>query len=332
MPHTRKQARWEYMSADDRAKSPSPLFELESARQKLAQALMRQAPEQGLIETSLDGLALIRCNVPVVCASTVYAPSLNFIIQGSKTLVLGDREISYMPLSYVATSVHLPILGRVERASENIPYLGVKLTINPKEVADLVLELGDKAPGVEAGYDCPEVSCGLCATQMNQGMLDAVSRLVHLAENPLDAQILAPLARREIIYRALMGEIGARMRKFAMADSQANRVSRVIEVIKDRFSEPLRISDLAEQANMSESSLYHSFKQITRMSPLQFQKKLRLHEARRLMLGEGLEAASASYRVGYESPSHFSREYSRMFGLPPRADVSKLRGEQRVPA
>ncbi|WP_226644834.1 AraC family transcriptional regulator [Microbulbifer variabilis] len=320
------------MSSEDKVREEKVPAELEPARQKLIQTLMRQAPEQGLTETELDGLALIRCNEPLACASSVYAPSLSFIIQGNKTLELGDREISYMPLSYVATSVHLPILGRVERASEDVPFLGVKLTIDPNEVADLVLELGDKAPGIEAGYDCPEVSCGLCVTQMDQGILDAVSRLVHLAENPVDAQILAPMARREIIYRALMGEIGARMRKFAMADSQANRVSRVIEVLKDRFSEPLRISDLAEQANMSESSLYHSFKQITRMSPLQFQKKLRLHEARRLMLSEGLEAASASYRVGYESPSHFSREYSRMFGLPPRADVSKLRGELRVPA
>ncbi|MFA0811265.1 AraC family transcriptional regulator [Microbulbifer epialgicus] len=320
------------MSTDDRVKVDSMTSLLEPARQRLAKTLQRLAPEQGLIETRLDGLALIRCNEPIACASSVYAPSLNFIIQGSKTLELGDREISYKPLSYVATSVHLPILGRVERASEDTPFLGVKLTIDPQEVADLVLELGDKAPGVEAGYDCPEVSCGLCVTQMDLGMLDALSRLVHLLETPADAQILAPLARREIIYRALVGEIGARMRKFAMADSQANRVSRVIEVLKDRYSEPLRISDLADQANMSESSLYHSFKQITRMSPLQFQKKLRLHEARRLMLTEGLEAASASYRVGYESPSHFSREYSRMFGLPPRADVSKLRGEQRVPA
>ncbi|MCO1333657.1 AraC family transcriptional regulator [Microbulbifer sp. OS29] len=320
------------MGIKDRAESSSIAVDMEFTRQKLIRSLVRQAPEQGLNETGLEGLSLIRCNEPGTCAATVYTPSLNFIIQGRKTLELGDREISYMPLSYVATSVHLPILGRVEDASLETPFLGVKVTINPKEVADLVMELGDKAPGVEAGFDCPEVSCGLCLTRMDHGMLDALNRLVTLLDSPKDAPILAPLARREIIYRALMGEIGARMRKFAMVDSQANRVSRVIEVLKDRFSEPLRISELAGQANMSESSLYHSFKQITRMSPLQFQKKLRLHEARRLMLTEGIEAASASYRVGYESPSHFSREYSRMFGLPPRADVVKLRGEQRVPA
>ncbi|WP_299947870.1 AraC family transcriptional regulator [uncultured Microbulbifer sp.] len=320
------------MRTEHRVKAVSNGRDLELTRQKLVQTLLEQVPEQGLTDTVLEGLALVRCNEPVTCTFSVYTPSLKFIIQGNKILELGDRKIAYTPLSYVATSVHLPILGRVERASADTPFLGIKLVIDPQEVADLVLELGDKAP-MAGGQDCPEVSCGLCMTQMDQGMLEAVSRLVQLLETPADAPILAPLVRREILYRALMGEIGARMRKFAMTDSQANRVSRVIEMLKGRFCEPLRISELAERANMSESSLYHSFKQITRMSPLQFQKKLRLHEARRLMLTEGLEAASASYRVGYESPSHFSREYSRMFGLPPRADVSKLRGEQRgVPA
>ncbi|MEW5250985.1 AraC family transcriptional regulator [Microbulbifer sp. 2201CG32-9] len=320
------------MNAFDRVKPETVPAELESARQKLVRIILRQAPQPGRTETGLDGLILIRSNGPATCTSSVIAPSLSFIIQGSRTLGLGDREATYMPLSYVATSVHLPLVGRVEFASEETPFLTVRMTIDPKEVADLVLELGDKAPGLETDIHCTEVSCGFSVAQMNQDLLDAVIRLVDLAENPVDARILAPLVRREIVYRALMGEIGVHMRKFAMADSQANRVSRVVEVLKDRFAESLRISDLAEQANMSESSLYHSFKQITRMSPLQFQKRLRLNEARRLMLSEGLEAASASYRVGYESPSHFSREYSRMFGLPPRADVSKLRDEWQLPA
>ncbi|WP_234375936.1 MULTISPECIES: helix-turn-helix domain-containing protein [unclassified Halomonas] len=143
--------------------------------------------------------------------------------------------------------------------------------------------------------------------------------------------MLSPLARRELIYRALMGGLGSRMRRFATTDSQANRIARVIYTLKENFTQPLRIRELAAAANMSESTLYHSFREVTRMSPLQFQKKLRLHEARRLMLAEGLEAATASYRVGYESPSHFSREYSRMFGAPPRADVSQLRGTRAAP-
>ena len=166
---------------------------------------------------------------------------------------------------------------------------------------------------------------------MNTRMQGALYRLLSLLDSPEDIPILSPLARRELIYRALMGEMGPQMRRFAASDSQANRIARVIYALKERYAQPLKIRDLADAANMSESTLYHSFRQVTRMSPLQYQKKLRLHEARRLMLAEGLEAATASYRVGYESPSHFSREYSRMFGAPPRADVSQLRGQHAVP-
>lgn len=305
---------------------------LESRRKQLAKTIKRWTPEQGLQETALEGVSLIRSDIPTSCTASVYEPSMAFLIQGRKVLQFGDKEIVYGPLNYAASSVHLPVMGQVVEASPEEPFLAIKLVVNPQEMTDLVLELGDKAPELEPEFECPEINCGLSVAQMDQHMLDAVSRLVGLLDTPADAAILAPLARREILYRALMGEMGARIRKFAVTDSQANRISRVIEVLKDRFSEPLRVRELADEANMSESSLYHSFKQVTRMSPLQFQKKLRLQEARRLMLTEGLEAASASFRVGYESPSHFSREYSRLFGAPPRADVNKLRGDPRVPA
>lgn len=301
-----------------------------AARDELARRVQRWAGADGMLETTLDGVALVRSDTETHCMSTVYEPSLAFIVQGRKTVQLADTEIDYCPLSYLISAVHLPVLGYIVEASPERPFLGIKLAIDTQELTDLVLELGDKAP--PEMDDCPDVSCGLGVARMDQNMLDALNRLIGLLESPADAAILAPLARREILYRALMGEVGSRLRSFVRLDSQANRVSQAIAVLKDRFSEPLRISDLARQVNMSESSLYHSFKQVTYMSPLQFQKKLRLHEARRLMLAEGLEAASASYRVGYESPSHFSREYSRMFGAPPRADVSKLRGEQQVPA
>ncbi len=266
---------------------------------------------------------------PTPCMSTVYEPSLCVIAQGRKTIELGDREIVYGALSYMVSSVDLPVNGRVIDASPENPFLAVKINIDPAEVAELVLQLGDAAPPAEP-IDCPYSACGLCVAQVDLGILDAMTRLVRLIDSPADARVLAPLIQREIIYRALIGEMGSRMREFVSADSQSNRISKVIAVLKDRFAEPLRVRELAEDVNMSESTLYHSFKQVTRMSPVQFQKKLRLHEARRLMLSEGLEAATASYRVGYESPSHFSREYSRMFGAPPRADVIKLRGETRL--
>lgn len=294
---------------------------------QMAALVSRWAQQSGVTQTAIKGIDLYRSDDLTPCNSTVYEPSLVFILQGTKTVRLGDHEIVYGPMSYLASSVHLPVQGQVVEACMDRPYLGVKITVDPQEVTDLVLELGDKVASYDPDSPCPEVGCGLCMSHMDAAMQGALFRLLSLLDTPEDIRILAPLARREIIYRALIGEMGPRMRKFVAADSQANRISRVISTLRERYTEPLRVKELAETVNMSESALFHSFKQVTRMSPLQFQKKLRLYEARRLMLAEGLEAATASYRVGYESPSHFSREYSRMFGAPPKADVAKLRGE-----
>ena len=296
---------------------------------ELADLVSARTTTEGIHKTIIPGVELFRINAPSGCVSTVYEPSLCVIAQGRKVVELGDREIVYGALSYMVSSVDLPVQGRVIDASPEHPYLAVKINIDPAEVADLVLQLGDAAAAV-VPTDCPYSACGLCVAQVDLGILDAMTRLVQLLDSPTDAKVLAPLIQREIIYRALVGEMGQRMREFVSADSQSYRISRVISVLKSRFAEPLRVRELAENVNMSESALYHSFKQVTCMSPVQFQKKLRLHEARRLMLSEGLEAATASYRVGYESPSHFSREYSRMFGAPPRADVTKLRRETRI--
>lgn len=315
----------------DSALNSTPL-PVEPMCRELADLVAARMTEEGVYETDIPGLDLFRVDAPTSCMSTVYEPSLCVIAQGRKIVQLGDREIVYGALSYMVSSVDLPVNGYVVDASPENPFLAVKINIDPAEVAELVLQLGDAAPSEPV--DCPYSACGLCVAQVDLGILDAMTRLVRLLDSPTDARFLAPLIQREIIYRALVGEMGSRMREFVSADSQSHRISRVISVLKDRFAEPLRVRELAEDVNMSESTLYHSFKQVTRMSPVQFQKKLRLHEARRLMLSEGLEAATASYRVGYESPSHFSREYSRMFGAPPRADVIKLRGETRtsVPA
>lgn len=305
---------------------------ISTTQQQLARVVSQWTKQQGIQDSAIEGVELIRSDQPTSCASSVYEPSLCFVIQGTKTIEFGDRRIEYTPLTYLASSVHLPVLGRVEHATPELPYLAAKLTVPPEEVADLLLELGDKVPRYDAGDLCSDVECGLCMSPMDEAMQDSLYRLLRLLDTPADIPVLAPLARREIIYRSLMGEMGPRMRKFAVTDSQAHRISRVISALKDGYDQPLRVRELARTVNMSESTLYHTFKQVTRMSPLQFQKKLRLHEARRLMLAEGLEAATASYRVGYESPSHFSREYSRMFGAPPRADVVQLRGQGQATA
>lgn len=310
------------------ATAPLPHSPGSAMQTHLADMVNRWATETGMIQTAIEGVNLYRSDGLTPCNSTVYEPSLIFILQGSKTVRLGDSEIIYGPMSYLASSVHLPVQGQIVEACMEYPYLGAKIAVDPQEVTELVLELGDKVASYSSDEPCPEVGCGLCMSTMNEPMQAALYRLLSLLDTPDDIPILAPLARREILYRALIGDMGPRMRKFVAAGSQANRISKVITTLHERYVEPLRVKELAESVNMSESALFHSFKQVTRMSPLQFQKKLRLHEARRLMITEGVEAATASYRVGYESPSHFSREYSRMFGAPPKADVAKLRGEQ----
>lgn len=296
---------------------------------QLADLVSSRMSEEGLYETDIPGLNLFRADAPTSCMSTVYEPSLCIIAQGREIVQLGDREIVYGALSYMVSSVDLPVNKLVVDASPENPFLAVKIKIDPIDIAELVLQLGDD-PQNSKPIDAPHSACGMCVAQVDLGILDAMTRLVRLLDSPNDARVLAPLIQREIVYRALMGEMGSRMREFASVDSQSNRIYQVISILKERFAEPLRVRQLAEEVNMSESALYHSFKQVTCMSPLQFQKKLRLHEARLLMLKEGLEASTASYRVGYESPSQFSREYSRMFGAPPRTDMIKLRGETHL--
>lgn len=292
---------------------------------QLVDLVSSQLSEPGLQETAINGLSLFRSDSSTTCQWGVCEPSLCFVIQGTKSIRFGDQEILFQPLTYLVNNVHLPVLARTLDVSPEKPYLGVKMAVQPEEVSELILEFGNRLVDPDEDPLCSEVSCGLCRTRMGDDIQAALERLLMLLNKPDDIPVLAPMARREILYRALSGELGPMIRKFATTDSQAHRISQVITILQERYTERLRASELAEGANMSESALFHTFKKVTRMSPLQFQKKLRLHEARRLMLAEGLEAASASYRVGYESPSQFSREYSRLFGAPPRADVSKLR-------
>ena len=301
-----------------------------TSEQHLAQSLVRAASEwamkPGIHASALEGVKLLRSDAPTICAPAMCEPSLCFILQGSSRLQLGDQETLYDSLSYLVSNVHLPVLWHAVDATPEQPYLAVKIALDSQEITELLLQIGDQMPESPDEPDCSEVSCALCMSQMDNDMLMAVMRLISLMHSPADIPVLAPLVRREILYRALIGEMGPRIRKFVTTDSQVHRISRVIATLKDCYAQPLRISELAKDANMSESTLFHTFKKVTRMSPLQYQKRLRLQEARRLMLSDGLEAAVASYRVGYESPSQFSREYSRMFGAPPRADVLKLRG------
>jgi transcriptional regulator GlxA family with amidase domain len=215
--------------------------------------------------------------------------------------------------------VDLPISGEIIQATPESPYLCLRLDLDPNQILDLIKEPDQTL--LKKG----DSERGLFVSKTNSSLLDAVLRLVRLIDTPRDISILAPLVIREIVYRILQEEQGDSLKQIAMTDSHAQRIVKVIHLIKRDFAKSLRVEDLAMTINMSSSSLHHHFKQVTGISPLQYQKQLRLQEARRLMLSEIMDAANAGFQVGYESPSQFSREYSRMFGLPPISDIKRLR-------
>jgi len=238
--------------------------------------------------------------------------------QGSKRVILGDEAFIYDPSCYLVASVDLPVVGEVLEATAERPYLCVMLRLDLKVIASLLLQ-ADLPPPAAAP------TRGLYLTKMSASMAEAVLRLLRLLDTPEDIAALAPLAECEILYRLLKSEEGWRLHQMLTAHSQARRIAKAIKWIKTHFAEPLRVEDVADQASMSPSSFHEHFKAVTAMSPLQYQKQLRLQEARRLLLSETLDAATVGHRVGYESPSQFSREYSRMFGTPPATDSKRLR-------
>lgn len=299
---------------------PAPYApELATPLRELVALVGRHAPTDGLHKTAIAPLHLLRASSTTQALPAVYEPGLAIVVQGSKQALLAGQVFRYDALHCLVIAVTLPIVSQILEASTERPYLCVRLNVDLREIGALMLDsdVAARDPAPRRGLDIVPVSAPL---------LDAVLRLLRLLEAPADRPVLAPLALREIGYRALTGELGPRLRALALADSHAHRIARAIDLLKRRYAEPLRIEEVAAAAHMSESGLHHHFKQVTAMSPLQFQKQLRLHQARRLMLTEGLDAAAAGHRVGYGSPSQFSREYRRLFGAPPRAEIALVRG------
>ena len=286
---------------------------------ELAALIHRQCPGDGLHRSAISGLDLACATQPSLPIPVLYRPCLGIIAQGRKNVRLGDEQYTYDPLNYLVASVTLPVTSQVIGATPELPYLSLRLEIDPVLITNLIAEIGP------IGVPNTGQRRALYLDRLDTQLLDAVLRLLRLLETPRDIAILAPLAVREIFYRLLHSPQGHRLHEIAIADSQGQRINRAIEWLNLNFDQPLRIEDLAREVNLSTSTLHHRFKAVTALSPLQYQKQLRLQEARRLMLCEGLEAASASYRVGYESPSQFSREYSRLFGAPPLRDLARLR-------
>lgn len=293
---------------------------MELALKSLRNSVARWTGNEEMYTTAVPGLALFRREEPTEPTSGMYEPSICMVLQGAKRVLLGDETYVYDAHHYLITSVHLPTVVQVIEASPEKPYLGIRLLLDQKEVAHLMADSNLPQPRIQ------QTSRGMATSDVTLPLLTAFQRLVDLLGEEQDIPILAPIIQKEIIYRLLVGDQGARLRQIAAAGSQSQQIARAIEWLKTNYREPLRIDDLAEQARMSTSTFHHHFRSMTALSPLQYQKQLRLQEARRLMLAERLDAATAAFHVGYESPSQFSREYNRMFGAPPLRDITKLRG------
>lgn len=303
--------------ADPEAISAERTVSLQQA--ELARLIAQYAATDGVHQTAIAPLNVVRMSQPSVPTHSLHKPALCIIAQGQKRAMLADEVYIYNSASYLVVSVDLPVSGQVTQASPELPYLCMRLDLDPKEIGELIMATERRAKK----NDSP--ARGMFVSKATTSLLDAVLRLMQLLAAPQDIPVLAPLAMREILYRLLQEEQGGMLQQIAMSDSQAQHVVKAIELIKRDYRLPLRIENLAREANMSSSSLHHHFKAVTAMTPLQYQKQLRLQEARRLLFTEVGDAATAGHLVGYESPSQFSREYNRMFGAPPARDAARLR-------
>ena len=285
----------------------------------LGEIIARWTGEREACTTAISSLSLFRREGPSGLINGLYEPSLCLVAQGSKRVLLGEDTYIYDAQHYLITSVHLPTIVQINDASREKPYLGLKLKLDLREVSEMMADSNLPQPRIQ------QSSRGMATGKVTQPLVNACLRLIDLLAEEKDIPIMAPIIQREILYRLLVGDQGTRLRQIALAGSQSHQVSQAIEWLKSHFTEPLSIDDLARKTGMSKSTFHQHFRLMTAFSPLQYQKQLRLQEARRLMMAERLDAATAAFHVGYESPSQFSREYSRMFGAPPLRDIVSLR-------
>jgi AraC-like DNA-binding protein len=292
---------------------------MEVTRVTLRESIARWTNTGNQFPSAIPVLSLFREDEPTEPMSAVYEPSICMVVQGAKRVLLGNEQYVYNDHQYLITSVDLPTFFQVIEASKERPLLGLKLTFDIQEVSQLLVDSNfPHHRAQQSGH-------GMATSEITLPLLTAFQRLIDLLDEEHDIPVLAPIIQKEIIYLLLVGEQGARLRQIASAGSQSQHIAGAIEWLKNNFTQQLRIDDLASQASMSTSSFHNHFRSMTALSPLQYQKHLRLHEARRLMLAERMDAANAAFQVGYESPSQFNREYNRQFGAPPLRDITKLR-------
>jgi AraC-like DNA-binding protein len=287
---------------------------------ELASIIARFATDDGDFPTAIDNLSLFRRCSPTQPLHSAYKPGFAIVAQGAKRLTVGTDVYRYGAGHYILTSLDLPVASHVTEASVETPYLCFGLAIDSERLSDLLARVSIPRPTLAA-----DGMRGLAVNIASPELLDASLRLLRLLDRLQDIGAMAPLIEQEILYRLLTGPDGPRLLQIASAESQSNKVARAVGWIRVNFAEPLRIEDLADLVNMSVSSLHHNFKAVTAMTPMQYQKQLRLQEARRLMLVDRLDVGTAGHRVGYQSPSQFSREYSRLYGMSPLRDVEGMR-------
>lgn len=293
---------------------------MEQALQQLAILIRRHAPNTGTYQTAIPNLSVMHATQLSEPLESVYQPSICVVAQGAKTATLAGETYRYDSSTYLVTSVELPIMGRIVEASAEIPYLSLKLSFDAASILEIVEKVNPRASeGSETGR-------GITVNQTSSTLLEVIIRLMQLLDAPEDIPVLAPLIIREVLYRMLQSEQGAFLYQFATSGSYSYNIAEAIRFINQHYDRQLPIGHLAKSVNMSISAFHKHFKRVTAMSPLQYQKTMRLQEARRLMLTQSLPASDAAFRVGYESPSQFSREYARMYGRPPTRDIQEFRG------
>lgn len=298
--------------------------QIEVLREQLAKVVARSTNGLEQFATAIPGLTFYRRESPTEPNSCLVEPSVAFVIQGTKQALLGDEAYVYDIKRFLITSLDLPAMMQIVEASQDKPYLGVVLRLDLRVMTELMVQGSLPSPR-EHLFDR-----GMVLGETTLSMLHGIKRLLDLLDEPEAIPILASLIQREIYYRLLMSDQGARLRQIISADSQSQRIARAIDWLKSNYARSLRIEELASHVQMSVSTFHHHFRLLTTMSPLQYQKWLRLNEARRLMLASRFDASTAAFQVGYESPSQFSREYSRLFGSSPRRDIENLRNPSGI--
>ena len=305
------------------AETKRAVQQAQNNREELVERIAQALPEDGTLDI-LSSLRIARSSKPTEPVHALYQPAFCFVAQGRKQAMLGEEVFRYDPGHYLIYTLDLPLTFQVKEATAEKPYFGFRLNLDSSIVASVMMESGMEPKKGDANLKAMSVSA------MDANLLDAAVRLVRLLDAPAERKVLGPLIIKEIVFRLLVGGQGARLSHLLTSAGDTRRISKAIGYLRENFNQAVCIDEIAHELGMSLSSFHHHFKSVTAMSPLQFQKQIRLQEARRLMLGEDLDAASAGFRVGYEDPAYFSRDYKKLFGAPPQRDIAQLRNNLEV--